>query len=456
MRSGTGRIGIAIAADGIGAILRRGDAVHVEHVAPPDDAPLDANGSMDAAFAGLAARIAAVLGREPAGVSLDVALLPPFTDARLVPLPPLRRAEAEDVLRRDAARHFVGGAGPRTVAVHRTGATDRRTDGPAPVFAAAAPAVFLDAVHAAARRAGFRVHRFTPAHAAWIAAAQRLAGPAGADNPISIVAVDGDVVHAMRVERDAVVVLRRIPAGDVAGIGAAIGAGPGTACVFADHADRLLAALTAAGWNVVRGGGSARAAAEYAGAGTLELVPDAVRAERDERLRARARRLATAAALLLVAAAAVHAWGAHRQLEAVRREREAIRADVAPLLATRDSLDRLRERTDALRALAAAPQWTRAIFDIAMLLPADAWVLSLRATGDTLIIDAEGARAGAALQALRTAASLRNVAIQGTVERELEDGATALERFTLRARLATTTDSTPVRRADAAAPGGAR
>jgi hypothetical protein len=71
-----------------------------------------------------------------------------------------------------------------------------------------------------------------------------------------------------------------------------------------------------------------------------------------------------------------------------------------------------------------------------VLLPHETHLTRLHTTGDTITVEAEGNRAGATLQALRSAASLRDARLLGGVERELADGATAVERFRLSARLA--------------------
>jgi len=231
-------------------------------------------------------------------------------------------------------------------------------------------------------------------------------------------------------------VLRRVPVSDVAGALEALGGGPGAASIFVEGAAAEVyeRALTGAGWTVIRGAPAAVVAA-HATAGKLELLPASAALEHEQRRQNLAVRFATAAVILLLLAASVHLWGARRELDAVRAQRAALRPRVEPLLATRDSLDRLRERAATLNSLGGAPEWTRALFDISLLLPPDAHVVSLRGTGDTLIVSAQGARAGAALQALRGAASLRDVRLLGAVERDLEAGTTTLERFTLQARV---------------------
>jgi hypothetical protein len=389
----------------------------------------DPTAAIASALREIGRRLADGSARPARVVAARIALLPPFSDARLVALPPLRRAEAESVLRRDAARHFVGANVARIVAV-RQGAGGR------PALAAAAPSPLVEAVRAAVAAAGWRLEAILPAHACWLAAAPRapLAG---------VVAVEGATAHVLRVERDAVTVLRRVPAA-AADVVAALGQGPGALASFgdADGSERIVRAASAAGWQSPDDAGAssdaARAAAEGAFGARLELVPATLAAERRRAGRALAARLAVAATVLLVLAAAVELWGARRELAALADRRAEIRAQVAPLLATRDSINRLYERAEAIGALTArAPRYTSALFDLALLLPADAHLTALDASGDTVKIEAAGARAGAAMQALRDAGSLSDVRLLGIVERELEDGTTAVERFTLTGRIAT-------------------
>jgi Tfp pilus assembly protein PilN len=179
---------------------------------------------------------------------------------------------------------------------------------------------------------------------------------------------------------------------------------------------------------------AAEAAAAWAMGSALEFVPPTLAAARQRQTRAMAVRMFVAALTLLVIAGVAELWGAKRELDAVRAERAAIRDDVAPLLAARDSLDELRQRASSVNDLhARAPRWTRALFDLALLLPEDAHITTLRTAGDTLLVEGTSGRAGDALQAMKKAGSLTDVRITGTVERELQDGETSVERFQMRA-----------------------
>jgi Tfp pilus assembly protein PilN len=146
--------------------------------------------------------------------------------------------------------------------------------------------------------------------------------------------------------------------------------------------------------------------------------------------------MAFAAAALFIASLGVNYWGAQRELAAVRAERAAIRADVAPLLLARDSLNTLKTQVQSLEEVSrSTPVWTRSLVELTALLPENTYLTGFFASGDTVELEAAGAEAGPAIQALRQAGIFEEIRLQGLVERELEEGETVEERFTLWARL---------------------
>jgi hypothetical protein len=432
IRAGRQRIRMALGAGQITAIVPGSN----DHITIPftSSAELDSTDALCAALEQVRLQVSAASGLSLDRVDLDLVLLPPLIEARLIPLPPLRKSEAELVIRRDAARHFVGGNGPRAFAIRL--ATGARP-GSAPVLAVAASALLIEQLRRAAATLGWRVRAIVPALASWLALAER----AGARTPFVIVAEVGDTFQIIR-GQGAPQQLRRVPRSSPAELWESIGAGPGRAFVLASAQDRpaLERGLAAAGWQVERQSGhdadAAVVAARCAQRNDLELVPNSAVLERQQNQQRLALRLALAAFVLMASALVLELWGARRELGQLRAQRAAIREQVAPLLATRDSVDLLDQRSARVLGLeSSAPQWTSALFDLAMLLPADTHLRSLSAQGDTLVIEATGDRAGEAIQALRSATTLRDVRLKGQVERELEDGATSLERFTVQARL---------------------
>jgi hypothetical protein len=428
---GKPRLGLALSADRITAVVPDTDTqVSVPWALTASAEHLDA---LSSALDELRLQLSAATGLDWARVSVDVALLPPLAEARLIALPPLRKAEAEQVVRRDAARFFVGPSTARALAVLPQ---PRTPDGPAPVLAASASAALIEQLHAALAGLGWRVRSVVPAVACWLSAAAR-----GAERgPRLIVAQVDDTLHLMRID-GSLRLLRRAPLSSWPELVETVGTGPGRALILAHARQRtaLTHGLAAAQWQVEEppaGGDAALTAAHFASQSNLELVPQSVQLERQAEQRKRARRFALTATLLMVASGLVELWGTRRELSALRAQRAAIRQEVAPLLTARDSINTLVQRRAHIDGLQlVAPRWTSALFELAMLLPADTHVRSLRATGDTVVIEATSARAGDAVQALRSSTTLRDVRLKGQVERELEDGATALERFSLQARL---------------------
>jgi Tfp pilus assembly protein PilN len=434
------RIGIAIGDDVVVGVATAGGASRAASV--PLQWPDRNDGvaaAVAAAFNELAAKLAAESGTALDGAHVRIALLPPLADARLVPLPPLRLREAEAVVRRDAARHFVGGAVARAVAVLPAASGADVRSGERAVLAAAAPVATLESVRAAAAGAGWTVESIVPAHGAWLAGPET--GWSG-DGARSIFAAHGDAVHVMRIEGESLVTVRRVPASLVSEVVSAAGAAPGRAivCGEAGRRESLSRAVAAAGWTLVDDAARSRSAPEVAAMrahrSPLELVPPSLTAERWRRSRMVGRRLAASAVVLLAVAAAIEFWGMRRELDAVRARRAEIRSEVSPLLATRDSINQMESRTQAIREIErSTPRWTRALFDLALLLPSDSYLTSVRTRGDTLVIEGSGASAGEAMQALRRAGSLTDFRLEGIVERDLEDGSTSIERFRLSARL---------------------
>jgi hypothetical protein len=378
-------------------------------------------------------------------VRVRVALLPPLSDVRLVSLPPLRPDELLAVLRRDAPRHFLGSNRPLIVAGERVG--ERGADHLAPVLAAAAPRPLVEGLQRAVESVGWELERIVPAHAAWLQALEKAApGPtegstdAGASGIRAVVAVEGVTAHVVRTSGGAPDQIRRVPV-EPAAVLEAVGSEPGRVLLLADEPERaaLAEALSGEGWVLAKSGADAsprRAAARHAADAAPELVPTPLAMARQEHSRRTTVRMVGAAIVVLAAAASVHLMGQVREYNAVRRERAELRDLVAPALAARDSLNAINDRLEELRALgdASAP-WTFSLVEMSVLLPDDTHLISLRAAGDTAVVEAEGGRAGDALAALRTATTLEDVRVEGNIQREIEDGTASGERFTLSAVL---------------------
>jgi Tfp pilus assembly protein PilN len=417
---------LALSSDSALAVVQRRGVLHraVSPLALPAE-PEDPTPALVDAFRAIDAQLGAALGYKVRAVQVRIVLLPPLADARLVNLPPLRPSEAEAVIRRDVARYFVG-------ATARVVAAQPAENG----FLAAAAAVGLvEAVRTALRVMGWTPNGIVAAHGAWLGADRsKNAGRR------ALVATLGEAAHVLVCDGAMPVVIRRVPLAMTREVVEAAGALPGTVTVLGESAatEKLLRAFSNARWT--RGENAAMSAEEsaavHADRSRLEFLAPSQLSERTRKAKLTAVRIGLAAAMLLVLAGLAELWGARRELDAVRARRAAIRADVAPLLLMRDSLNQLNESVAKIQELESrSPQWTRALFDLALLLPEDTHLTSLRATADTLIIEASGDRAGEAMQALRRAGSLDDVRMLGAVQRELDDGEISVERFRLRAVL---------------------
>ena len=440
----TPRLGIAVGPSrAVATVL---DTKQTLFVSEPLDLP-DDNSSPAAELFRVFVRLTNRLEEAGAGptdhAQIHLRLLPPLADIRLVELPPLREEEIAAVLRRDVARYFLGGVGPQVVGVH-TRKRGSNGGGSQPVLVAAASLSLLEAAWEAAVQIGWSLESVGAAHGAWLSAA----GNAGSKARRAIVAIEGPAAYVMRLEAGGATAVRQVPASDLAGVAEALGDGPGKVLVFGPHgAEQELAGLSSsAGWVVdpVPGGAAGRSdplevAAEWAGRSILELVPPTLAAQRDSRRRRDGVRLGIAAAALVVAAGGAWLWGTNRELDAVRAERSEIEDLVEPLLLARDSLRGLGDRIQAREDLwANTPRWTPVLIELASILPRDAHLTALFASGDTIELEAAGswATAGGAIEALRRAGLFRDVMLQGVVERELENGEIVLERFRVSARLA--------------------
>ena len=129
-------------------------------------------------------------------------------------------------------------------------------------------------------------------------------------------------------------------------------------------------------------------------------------------------------------------WGLSREHDAIVAERARLREPVTRALAVRDSLGQVANRLATIRsASTTAPRWAPLLVALSARLPDDAFLLSLRADGDSLRLEGEAARAEGVFDALRKVQGLAALRPDGPIRQEIaEDGSTS-ERFTLSARV---------------------
>jgi len=375
---------------------------------------------------------------------LQVALLPPLSEARLLELPPLRSTEIEGVLRRIAPRHFPGGGRDLVVSGERF--SKAGSSRPAPVFTTAADRKLVEAIQRAIESRGWKLERIVAAQACWlhalIEAVPRLMNDRPAEDRDQrglVVAVVDDVIHLLRLNAGTPDLLRRFSSSDLDAVRAAAGpgAGSGQALALAGGETRadVVRALGEAGWLMLSPEpeeGAAGAAARHVSRARPELVSPLIAGARMRSDRRLARILIAAAAILLVTAAGVHLWGLDRSLTGVQADRRALRQMFEPALAMNDSLESMIGRIESLRALEVnATGWTAFLVELSTLLPRDTHLVSLRGEGDRVVVEAVGDRAGEALNALSQAFTFTEPRIEGLIRRELEEGMTSREHFTL-------------------------
>jgi hypothetical protein len=344
-------------------------------------------------------------------ISVSIALLPPLVQIRCIGLPPLRPDERRRVLTRDAGRYFVGAREPFVAdAVPVAGANGD-------VIAAALPARYAEAVARAATAVGMSVRTMQPAPWAWVASLE-----SGRRQAARALVVRGggarssDVVWLARGE---VTEVRRVRAGDAT-----------------SELETLLEREASSGASVEIGDATGLAAAFADRARGPELLPEWARAERRAEISRRARALAIGAAAMLLMAAGIELFGVRHQLATVRAERTALHPRVMQAMASRDSAAALETQLGAVAVeVSGAPRWTGVIANLTRMLPLDAWLTSITASGDSVSLVGEAARAADVFDALRRDSSIAGIRADAPIRREVTADRTPIERFSVTVRL---------------------
>ena len=440
------RLGVAIARD------------RVVVAAPYGDGELDRTWACDIADSEhMAEAIAAAVSDACQALHLErprlaFAVMPPLAECRLLHLPGLREDEIARVLQRDAARYFPAAGAPLATAGARLGSA-----ADAPVLAGAVPVGVLEAIQRAAQSTGLDVASITVAHASWLASIAALRAD-GASDRCAIVVMLPDRLEVIGVQHGMPTSIRRLrgataPERIIATLGdVRRGDATGPVMVFAAPGEggALTAVLAAHGERVVTPSGHpagepAIVAARFAtSGGALAFVPEDVRTRQHNRAVRRQRVMVAASVLLLASAMGLELWDVERERAHVEAVRGALRPAIERVLARRDSLASMLAWLEEVHVAAAGtPRLSATLVALAARLPRDAHLLSLRADGDSLIIEAVATHAAPVIDALVAAPELRDVRAQGSVRQELRPGAPPLERFTLviRAALADTSSA---------------
>jgi len=403
--------------------------------------PTDAAGwpSLAAALRELAGKLGEQRG------SLDLSLMPPFTEVRRLALPPVSRDELQRVLTRGASRYFVGARGPQVVGASPT--TRRRRGESLPVVAAAASVRLIDAIRSAAESAGFTIATIAPAETAWASAAFAL-WPAFARQSAFVILCQEERTHVLELDGKRLVGVRRFRDGssDAQLIADTVTPGARVGIAGESRARHELAAalnIHAVNASVANGEWSAASerpellAAHFAGGDAGPTL----RAESDVAIeRAGGRRLAWylagAAAALLLLSAGIELWGVKRQLANVRAERERLRPEIASSLVGRSTVDATYRELAALNAVErTAPHWSSVLVTLSESVPEDAFLTAIRAREDSLIIDGMAPHAKKVFDAMASTSGLLDVKASAPVRRETQDDGVSLEHFAIAARV---------------------
>lgn len=376
---------------------------------------------------------------------LAIALMPPLTEVRRLELPPLNDVELQRLLARNAQRYFVHARGAQVVGA---AAADKRTrNAPVPTMATAASARLVAMVRTAAQQAGWAIESVAPAESAW-AGGVMTAWPSFARvNAWALVAQETrtDLLHF---DAGRLVGVRRFRAGalDAAMIVDTIGPSARIGIIGGASVKReLTAALSGHGLTIQPISAEWATAAESAGSfaahfagrerGPVLRGEEAVVVERARAQRA-AWLIAVAAVGILVISAGVELWGVHRQLRIVREERQQIRPQIASTMIGRTTVDATSRNLVALATIEReSPHWSSIITTLSEAITSDAYLTAIRARKDSLIVDGLAEHASRVFDALQRSKVVDDVKSAAPVRREMQDDGTALDRFTIAARL---------------------
>jgi hypothetical protein len=419
--------------------------------APLDAPPSDGTSwpSLASALAGLARALGVTAG------TLAVSLMPPLTEVRQLELPPLRDDDLQRLLSRNPSRYFVGARTAQIVGASPAGRRARGGGEPVPVIAAAASARLMAMIHLAAEQTGWAVDAVAPAETAWAAGSVAL-WPALAKQRFYALIAHDDRTDLLQIDNARLVGVRRFRAGaaDAAMIADAVGpsARVGVAGVVPSR-QALASALSALGLSTTTASGEwANAAASgdvlaahFAGrdAGPVLRTEDSVATQR-----AHTRKMTTiifaSAAALVAAAALIELWGVHHQLDIVRQQRAEIRPALSSTLIGRTTVEATYRHLAVLNGIErSTPQWAGVITTLSKSIPNDAYLTAIRSRDDSLIVDGLAEHAARVFDALEKAPGLTDVKAAAAVRRELQDDGTALDHYTIAARVVTNPPTRP-------------
>lgn len=391
------------------------------------------------------------------GGTVHVALLRRMAHARVLPLPPVARAELAAIVRRGARRHFA--VRDEALIADAVRLPLPRAGSLTPALAACAPAALAESVAAACAASGFSVGTMAPASAALAAGVTSLVPQSRRGRTLVVACMAGGaelvLLHSGVPVRIQPLAASPSPENDVHSFAArviqmvrddeALSAATVVAvCGTGDQAravrevlldDEVFGPCVAVSAALERLPAEAVAAlgAARAGASIPALLPASVVARRVRAARRTAAACGAASILLLSAAAAMHLDGVRRETDAVEARRREIRRPVRNALESRTAVEQVRTRLETMARLeSATPAWTGEIAALARALPDSVHLRTFAADSGGLRMAGIARSASAVVPALEQTRRYERVSLAAPVRWEQGD---AGERFDVAAFL---------------------
>ena len=348
------------------------------------------------------------LARWSKGASVYVALLPPLVQMRRIDLPRMSEDDYRLAVTTNAQRYFLGIGQTAVCGIASTG--ERRRGANVPLVAFAASSELIENLSLGFASVGWPIDRIVPGQAALVSAVLQ-AHPSARRGPISIVVRLPREVDAFEIDAGSLQMVRRFR-GAAAFPAAEHGRQRFT---LGGEVDRSVAMVAAAGAKVSR---------------RVEIIPDTLRRVRAERQRHISALAVAFVCINLLAAAIAYRWRLERQLTHIVARRSAIQSTVKQAVALRDSAELLVERIRSIAELeAAAPRWSAVLSRIAIALPEDAELESIRVESDSVTIDGQAQDASRVLSALKRTPGVNAIRSTSSILRELGTDRTSEERW---------------------------
>jgi hypothetical protein len=317
--------------------------------------------------------------------TVRVLLTPELCEVRVLDLPPLKPADAQAIVLREAMRYFAREVENPVVAVQRVDASR--------VLAGLASGSLLRELRDAAGRHGVEIESVGSIYEAW--------------NQGEITVVENDAVLEVILRGGrSIQDIRRVPAGNGALLAAVAGEDAGV-IAWADAA----LARTQAGLQFM----------------TVEEQKTAQR-----RVRRKLAMLSAASIAMLLGASLIQRVGYARELEAIETARQSISSAASAAREVWEGHTRNRELARTVSELhGERTHWSDLLDDVGSYLPDNARVASVLAANDSLVLGVVSTNAIATIEALKETKRLTNVVVIGSINRRQVDSTSVQEEFVI-------------------------